>query len=360
MTPFASASASFRAVVPLVVSVASHGVGAIVLVSMNAPVAVEEPQASFIELVATSAPAPNVIDVAPPVAPTPAPDTPQRPRDPNTPVAPDAVPDTPPPDQAPSYEQTGSVADVLRAPEGTSTSFSLIDPAAVAGAIDLPGRPAQQDLAPPTLAEREQAIEDQLAARLRQAANARAYLSQRPPPDLRSRADGSYVYSGPRFAAIIEADGTVRFNDRSNIGIDGMATDNGPGLSGSFDIMDALQGAAGQDPMRAERRWFMRETRELRERLMGQAQQRETGEGLARLERDLRAIWRGGGAAAGKRRQLFELWKDASEDEVGARARQAITAFIQRQLPAESADAFTDEELNTYRRLSGGRFRPYR
>jgi hypothetical protein len=72
--------------------------------------------------------------------------------------------------------------------------------------------------------------------------------------------------------------------------------------------------------------------------------------------------------AAQRRRVIFELWDECSEDgaEELVRASQAvratIEAFVRKRLPRGSADAFTDDELDAINAGRGDRprFRPYR
>lgn len=358
---------SRRTAVPILLSLASHGIGVLALGAVRVGSLTPPPEPTFIELVAATVPPERLEErVEPPVTPgtEPRPETPQTPR---PPVAPGETPPTAEPtapEIPPDFESTASLSDILTASQGSNSAFSLAVPeGAAVGAVppDALVRSGQNDTRPPTTEEREAALEAELSARLHREANARAYLSQRPPPELQRRRDGSYQYSGPRFSAIIDADGTVRFEDRGNVNVTGPGTDNGPGLAGTFDITDALQGASGQDPMRAERRWFMRETRELRERLEDEAREQEASRGVAGLERRLRQLWTAEGSAEQKRQRIFSFWRDTSDDEVGERARNAIVGFVRRNLPAGSDDAYTTAELGRMNgTLSDGRrFTPY-
>ena len=265
-----------------------------------------------------------------------------------TPVA------TEPPDEAEVRRE------ILRSRRTTGDTYRLAPADVALSTLSVPTEPnwrphEETEQAP------EHVLAEQLARNLAESANRRRHVSRRPPPDLRRRSDGSYRFSGPRFSALIRPDGTVRFNDAPGIGVNGPGTDHGLGVAGTFDLTDAFQSAAGQDPMRAERAWFMEETRELRERLMAQADRESEGRALSRLGNQLRAIWSGEQSPSAKRRRLFELWDGSSEDEVGQRARERIVQFIRRELPFGSRNAYTASELDQLnrRRESTERFDPY-
>ncbi|AKF07080.1 hypothetical protein DB32_004229 [Sandaracinus amylolyticus] len=134
------------------------------------------------------------------------------------------------------------------------------------------------------------------------------------------------------------------------------------GIGGTFDTQGAAMRAAGQDPNLAERLRFLEETEELRDRLTDAHAARERAAALSRLRARVRRIWAGSGPAADRRRALFALWDDASEDEVGRTARDAIERFVREELPEGSADAYSDGELEQLNasRVSAERFAPYR
>jgi hypothetical protein len=209
----------------------------------------------------------------------------------------------------------------------------------------------------------EEALEAQHNGALSAAANARPHVSRRPPPRLRARSDGTYVFHGHVFDAVIARDGTVRFSDRGGIEMDAPSATRPNGLvpSGTFDISDSIESARGNDPYRHERHWFMEQTRELRERLADRADAHDQRRGMARLRGDLRRIWRGRGTDRQRRARIFQMWDDCAEDEVGRRARAAIIAFVRESLPQGSPGAFTAGELGALNRerLSREPFAPY-
>jgi hypothetical protein len=208
----------------------------------------------------------------------------------------------------------------------------------------------------------EEALERALGGALSDAANARPHVSRRGPPRLRPRRDGSYAFHGHVFDAVILPDGRVQFSDRGGVEMDAPHLGaNGLLPQGTFDISDSIERARGQDPYRHERQWFMTETEELRERLSAEADAQLHSRGIARLNGHLRQIWRGRGTERDRRAQIFSLWDDCAEDDVGRRARAAIVTFVRQTLPADSEAAFTRRELDTLNRQRTSRetFAPY-
>ncbi|MBX3274807.1 MAG: hypothetical protein KF729_31375 [Sandaracinaceae bacterium] len=198
-------------------------------------------------------------------------------------------------------------------------------------------------------------IERQHQEHLRGQAMARPWLA-RTEPQLRRQPDGSLLYDGHRFRARIRQDGSVDFEDHGN------ASTNGFSASGSFDLTDAIMGAAGQDPHAAERDWFMRRTRDVRHRLEAEHRARETAQALARLRGRLNNVWATTSRTpASRRRRIFQIWEEMADDDAGRRGREVVYAFIREVLPQGGEDAFTDAELTRWNasRASGARFEPY-
>jgi hypothetical protein len=217
------------------------------------------------------------------------------------------------------------------------------DPGPARGRHGRPGRASEAEFG------------ERLGRSLAQAANARDYATRRPPPELRARADGGYSFSGHVFDAVIRPDGEVEFEDRPPVSVEGF------GQFG-FDVTDALQRGAGNDPYRAEREWFMNETEEIRERLAARATQRVAREALAGLEDRLRRVWTSDRSVRDRKRALFEMWDECAEDETGAEARTRILAFIRREVAQGSTDEYSTDELARLNRdrTSQARFDPYR
>ena len=239
---------------------------------------------------------------------------------------------------------------------------ALVDPTRVArGGFDYGPGPTQRGgpagLAPlhgPAPSEAE--IERGLASGLRSEAMTKRHTT-REPFRLQRRADGTQVWSGPRLTGIIEPDGSVRFEDRPNV------QTNGISASGTFDLTEAIMGASGQDPLRAEREYFMRETEEVRARLEAEHRGREMSRGLSRLPGRLEGIWGTARRSTEARRaRIFSIWDEMTEDdESGREARAIVLRWIRERLPAGSEDAFTAEEIRRFNasRESREEFAPY-
>ena len=251
-------------------------------------------------------------------------------------------------------EASAAAGDRDDAATTPALDVSRLQPAAVAMGTFGPRLPTPRD--------ETAAMEAALEADLYRIANAAAYDTVRPAPQLRETGDGGYTYSGHLFVARISPSGEVSFDDEPNFGFGGLGGPSGTlGVGFTFDISAAAERAAGNDPNSAERRWFMEETRSVRERLAGQDRARTQGRGLVRLRRQLHAIWDSDRPAVSRREAIFRLWDSCEEDEVGAEARAAIVEFIQEHLGVDGSDAFAAEELrrlNT-RRASQEAFAPY-
>ncbi len=169
---------------------------------------------------------------------------------------------------------------------------------------------------------------------------------------------GEYEYKGTAFSARIGRDGRVSFDDKS--------IRDFKGLSGGFDITDLIMRGKGDDPYRAEKAAFMKETEGMRKKMAQAALKERIEASLQRLPSHLDEIWRDARRSPTERRRLiFETWKDAatSESESAEAAREAcaiVETYVRRYLPAGSEDAFTDDELERYNRGQGKKFYPYR
>lgn len=182
-------------------------------------------------------------------------------------------------------------------------------------------------------------------------------------PVLAPSGGGTYHYRERGFTADIARDGTVSFDNNSNVAV---ATG---GALLSFDLTEVVMAAAGEDPFTADKLRFLEETRALRLEMCDRARAEALKESIVDLGHRLRRIWsRSDLPAAERRRLLFELWDECGETEPGdataqaaLMARTTILAFVRRQLPPGSADAYRPEELLALneRRVSRERFAPY-
>lgn len=229
----------------------------------------------------------------------------------------------------------------------------MLAPGAVARSWYVPEGPGPSRTGPPasaTLSGTERPTEAQLEAEhsgfLRARAMARSWVTRtRAVP--RRQLDGTYVYDGHAFRAVIHPDGRVDFDQHSAVDLQREFDLS----SGRFDI-DALF----QDVYRYERQRFMDDTEELRGRLEAEHRAQANADALRRLPGRLELLWtRGSRSPAARRRAIFDLWDQAADDDVGRRARQIIERFVRERLPAGSEDAYDAAEL---RRLNGDRESP--
>lgn len=201
----------------------------------------------------------------------------------------------------------------------------------------------------------EEQLEARLAQGLRRQAMARAYLA-RTEPELRREADGSLAYSGHRFTARIRPDGRVEFEDSPNVQTNGFSS------SGTMDITEAFMNAGGQDPHFAEREWFMRHTREIRERLEDEHRARTMRAALGRVPGRLDRIWSTESRTIQERRaRIFHVWDEMTDDDDGARGRRMVIRWIREHIPAGHEHAFTEAEIRRFnaRREATEEFAPY-
>lgn len=240
---------------------------------------------------------------------------------------------------------------------------ALVDPSRVArSGFDFGPGPSQRG-GPAGLASRgiggraptEAEIEESLSSGLRAEAMTKRHLD-REPFRLQRRADGTQVWSGPRLTGIINPDGTVQFEDRPNV------QTNGFSASGTFDMTEAIMGASGQDPLRAEREYFMRQTEEVRARLEAAHARAQMAQANTRLPGRLEGIW---GAVrrseAARRARIFAVWDEMADDETGREARAIVLRWIRERIPFGTDHAYTEDELRRFNAARESRepFAPY-
>lgn len=209
--------------------------------------------------------------------------------------------------------------------------------------------------------QRAASIKRELDLGFRQAANAPAYKQKREPPELHRQGDGSYRYDGHVFTARIRDDGHVEFFD-GTAGIDGPSK-IGVGVSGHFDLNDAIEGGMGKELYTSEKRWFLEQTTELREKLTAAARTKENQAARRMLERALERIL---GAPeldpAHKRERILALWEDCGDDAESADTRRVVEVFVRTRMPEGSELGFSRPELERFNRVRTGSraFDPYR
>jgi hypothetical protein len=170
---------------------------------------------------------------------------------------------------------------------------------------------------------------------------------------VRVKPDGTLSFSDP---------GTVR-NVKPSVFPSGLA-----GVSGTFDVNDALARASGNDPYAYEKRKIAQATFEDRLCLAEAADRQRKQEGLLHLKDQLQSLRELPGLSGTRRREiLFDLWNECVEEgadgqpNLAAAARATIIAFIRRAFPPGSPEAFTPTEIVALnrRRSSRSPFDPY-
>jgi hypothetical protein len=252
-------------------------------------------------------------------------------------------------------------------PEGNARPPRSLDPRAVAlGQLDvLPHQVAPQ--AQPTAVDpraRFRNAEATLDSHLSARAATRPAVTERPRPEVRRQADGSYVYAGHAFSARITPDGQVTFSDTGRMSYSGGGDlPSSASVGFGFDLTDGAYRRRGQDPYQAERAWFMRETERMREELQDAARERQRAQLGRQMAAQAQRAWdTEERTPESRRRRIFTLWDRCAEgDGDGDAARAGILGWVRRQLPAGSEHAFTAAELASFnaRRQSAAAFAPY-
>ncbi len=174
---------------------------------------------------------------------------------------------------------------------------------------------------------------------------------------LQNNGPEGFVYKGKQFTAHIALDGQVDFNDKK-------ITDF-KGLSGGFDLTDAIMRSKGDDPNRVEKKKFMEATADLRAKLSAEGRAADRARSLEQLERHLSGIWTSGRAPEERRRLLFFVWKetfggDEEQKASALEARRIIERFIRERLPSGSSEGYSEIELGNLNRGLHESFHPYR
>jgi hypothetical protein len=146
---------------------------------------------------------------------------------------------------------------------------------------------------------------------------------------------------------------------RSRFGIMPRPTANGQWMvmffESKYDIFGWLDRKFKNDPYRSERHRFFDGTLALREQLATRAT-------AAQMQRALESLWSQAALDfAERKRRIFALWDETSEDEVGQIGRAQIVTFVRTHCPPDGPRGFSPallEALNAKRR-SRARFAPY-
>jgi hypothetical protein len=143
-----------------------------------------------------------------------------------------------------------------------------------------------------------------------------------------------------------------------------------PIIGGSFDIGDAVERWAGNDPYASRKLSFLDRTRDERVAMGERERARLVAATEQTVRRHLERLWsRGDLTMADKRAAVFALWDDCVEGETGdpgageagLRARRHVLGFARARFPAGSPQAYSADELARLNagRQSRARFAPY-
>lgn len=207
----------------------------------------------------------------------------------------------------------------------------------------------------------------ELSASLHAAARAEVERLQPRKLELRRESDGTCHYSGTAIDATILADGGVVFSDKAIEPETRWGVDEPPERAVTPDDAVAAQRLelgvrVASRAWDAERVWFLRQTEDIRRELGDAAHERELREAERTLRAQLERIWCDESLdKRARRRAIHAVWADTDSGDVGERGRAVIVDYVRRNLPANSADAYTPSELTELAALTGPsrRFDPY-
>jgi outer membrane biosynthesis protein TonB len=272
-------------------------------------------------------------------------------------------PSTPPPTAAESSPAAAAQDDAVNIPPGLNldartAALSTWRPEAMPPSAAPPPQRSVADI------EREASLT--LNERLKPKATKRDEAIE-----LKCDATQRCEFHGEALDAVIHPDGSFKIHEKLNIPLPmlnaGMLGGGGPaGLPKPEDAQAAREmnlATRKQHSVAAERARFLRETETLRrERADAWVKQNEA-EGAHNFRKRLHEIWHAPALSLEqKRRQLFELWAETSQDELGEAYRKLAVEYIQRNLPEHSEVGYSTAELTS---LNAGRsgqtlFAPYK
>lgn len=260
--------------------------------------------------------------------------------------------------QAAPAAQSGAVKPLALLPRAAALS---LDGVARSSALRCAERAtAGQNDCEPTQAQTGQAAQAALTRDLNGVASHVPHLQPREHPVLKRRSDGSYSYESGVFQAVVRPDGKVEFRDTS---IRSELRASWVPLVVVADLNDVVErDVLGRELYSAEKQWLLDETRELRERLAGEARRRELLDANRALERTLRGILDDRAlSVAQKHESVLLIWQDCGEDADAQAHRRAVDRFVQRYMAQGSALGFLADEIERFNAGRPGlqRFEPY-
>jgi hypothetical protein len=133
------------------------------------------------------------------------------------------------------------------------------------------------------------------------------------------------------FSARIQRDGSVRFSDR---------------------VVGRKHPRHDRETNSSEKRWFLEQTEVLRQGLTDSARAESRMRTRRSLEHELeRIVAQTHLEVAEVHRRILTLWLECGADEDTERARPIIETFVRVHLPQTSPRAFTEAELEAFRRV---------
>lgn len=200
----------------------------------------------------------------------------------------------------------------------------------------------------------------ELTRNMRAIAQSAPHLKKRDKPQLQPRSDGTYDYSGHVFNARIGKDGQVSFgDDAASASLQASLTP----LRVVMDINDLAEAAQKKELYTAEKRWFLEQTTELRNKLADAFRIEEAARTRRALEQELERILAAHDRnPTQKRADVFAVWQDCGEDGHAVQVRRIVEAFVQRRMPQDSELGFSVAELERLNKSRAGlrAFQPYR
>ncbi len=189
-------------------------------------------------------------------------------------------------------------------------------------------------------------------------------------PAMVPHGNGTYVRKHPGYTAHVARDGRLSFQDKNWSGHFVMLYHTHIPLMyvAIFDITDTLMRMHHIDPYSYDKLKFLEDTQDERMEMAAAERTDNLRAALLGLPAYLGSIWKESTLSpAARRKIIFDLWDECAEEgdeeliAASKTARATIIAFVRRALPARSTDAYPADELATLNaaRTSHEAFVPY-
>jgi hypothetical protein len=225
-----------------------------------------------------------------------------------------------------------------------------------------------------------QTLQAELNRRLYAAANHTAHTEHREPPKLSRGRDGNLRYESSSFSAVILSDGQVEFSDVALPVVDPpQFQDYPPELAASYielikriqklikirlpfpDLTDLVARISDHDPYAAEKRWFLRETNDVRSKLVATHNDEAGREATQRIVTELTSIIRNAKLNVDqKRAAVFGVW-DSCDGDADGKWHRVVESFVRESMPRDSNVGYSPALLVSLnrKRVSRRAFAPY-